>query len=397
MKVAQVQYNSPGSGQVTAADQGPDNFTANGFTTTGSTGNNSGGGTPNFYFYASAPARSQVVTWDYSSIKASILSGSLSYVQLIFVFQSGGGAPTNVLLNNVILLSTDTNPPVPPTLAIGKATPGLRIFAGSTVNTYDRAELATTDSSQSWVGGTYPVTYSFKLLSYPANVYQTHIKIVPVNTSGQANMGNAANPNEYLDYQASNLLWLNISNAVSGVVARVEWKTNLPNANPDHTAVAVASSTAVGTWTLTFNSATIGTLTAPGASPVSFTITDPNVSTDFANPAVAYFGLQPNSTTGIGQYEDWGFISVSGVTGTQENENFSTESSFNPNGYWANNSGSSVTPYPDLQFVPASSPYWVSWTLPAAGYGLGSAMSITGNHKHLWLSVGAAGVLQQLQ
>lgn len=378
MKVAQVQYNSPGSGQVTAADQGPDNFTANGFTSTGSTGNNSGGGTPNFYFYASAPARSQVVTWDYSSIKSSIMSGSLSYVQLIFVFQVGGGAPTNVLLNNVVLL-TDTNPPTPPTLAIQKATRGLRIFAGSTANTYDRAELATTDSGQSWVGGSYPVSYSFSLLSYPANINQTHIVIVPVNTSGQANMGNAGSANEYIDYQSTNMLWLNISNAVSGVVARVEWKTNLPNANPNHTAVAVANSTAVGTWTLTFNSASTGTLTAPGASPVAFTITDPNVSTDFANPAVAYFGLQPNSTTGIGQYEDWGFISVSGVTGTQENENFSTESSFNPNSYWANNSGPNASPAPCLQFVPASSAYWINWTLPATSFGLGTAMSITGN------------------
>jgi hypothetical protein len=374
MKVAQVQYNSPGSGQITAADQGPDNFTVNGFSSTGSTGNNSAGGTPNYYFFASAPARSQVVTWDYSSIKSSILSGSLSYVQLIFVFQAGGGAPTNVLLNNVVLL-TDTNPAVPPSLGMQPAVRGLRIFAGSTANTYDREELATIDNNQSWVGGTYPVTYSFNLLSYPANINQTHIFIVPANTSGQANMGNAGTPNEFIEYQASNTLWLNISNAVSGVVARVEWKTNLPNANPDHTAVAVANSTAVGTWTLTFNSASTGTLTAPGASPAAFTITDPSVSTDFANPAVAYFGIQPNSTTGMGQYEDWAFVSVSGVTGTHENENFSTEASFNPNNYWANNSAVATS----LQFVPAGNPYWIYWTLPAAGYGLGTAMSVLGN------------------
>jgi hypothetical protein len=126
---------------------------------------------------------------------------------------------------------------------------------------------------------------------------------------------------------------------------------------------------------LTFNTASTGTLTAPGASPAAFTIGDPNVTTDFANPAVAYFGLQPNTTAGEGLYEDWASISVSGVAGASEGENFTTEASFNSNNYWANNSAVSTS----LQFVPAGNPYWINWTLPAAGYGLGTATSLFGN------------------
>jgi hypothetical protein len=131
----------------------------------------------------------------------------------------------------------------------------------------------------------------------------------------------------------------------------------------------------VGTWTLTFNSATSGTLTAPGASPKAFTITDPNVVSDFGNPLVAYFGLQPNSTAGEGEYEDWAAISVSGVAGTQESDNFTTDPTFDPNGYWSNNSSSAAS----VQLVTANTPYWVNWTLPAGGYALGTAMMLPGN------------------
>ncbi len=263
----------------------------------------------------------------------------------------------------------------PPTLAMQKATPGLRIFAGSTANVYDREELATTDNNQSWVGGSYPVSYSFSLSDYPANINQTHIFIVPQNTAGGA-MGNDGTLNEYIEYQATNMLWMVINPGAGGqVVASVQWKTNLPNANPNQTALTITNSKAVGTWTLTFTSPSTGTLTAPGASPAAFIINDANVTTDFANPAVAYFGLQPNSTAGEGEFEDWGSISVTGVSGAQESEQFNNESSFNQNGYWAIN-GANTT---GVQFVPSSTAYWINWTLPANGFGLGTATSLTGN------------------
>jgi len=104
MQLVQFQYNSPGSGfqQISSA-------WANSFSATGDTGNNSGG-QPIFYFYASSPARSQVVTWDYSSVKSNIMSAGISYLQLTFVFQTGGGAPTNVLMNNVQLLGSSAVP-----------------------------------------------------------------------------------------------------------------------------------------------------------------------------------------------------------------------------------------------------------------------------------------------
>jgi hypothetical protein len=277
------------------------------------------------------------------------------------------------------LASAPAAPP-PPTLAMQQATPALRIFAGSVVNTYDREELSTLDSSQSWIGGTYPVSYSFTLLSYPNNnINQTHIFLVPANTSGQANMGNSS-ANEYIEYQASNTLWLVLGpNGGGRVTASVQWKTNLPNANPDHTALVFTNSTAIGTWTLTFTGDNAGTLTAPGGSPVPFTITNGTVATDFANPLVAYFGLQPNSSAGEGLYEDWASILVTNVAGVNESEDFTKKptTSVTASGLWFNNSAQAAS----LQVVSTNlfPAYWISWSLPAVNYELGAAAIVTGS------------------
>jgi hypothetical protein len=269
-------------------------------------------------------------------------------------------------------------------MAIQKAKPSLRMFAGSTANTYDRVELATVDQSQSWIGASGPVSYSFTLLDYPANINQTHIFLVPVSTSGQSNMGNVnGSVNEYIEYQATNALWLDIQPAGGGqVTASVLWKTNLANANPNQTAVVFTNSTAIGTWTLKFTSASAGTVISPGGSNVSFTIPDANVATDFANPLVAYFGLQPNSGAGIGEYEDWGSISVNGVAGVNENDDFTTETSLNSS-VWNINT-LTVALQTCVQLVSTNTPYWVTWTLPAPDYGLATVGVLQNTNTYPW-------------
>ena len=48
-------------------------------------------------------------------------------------------------------------------------------------------------------------------------------------------MGNSSGSvNEYIDYQASNGMWMVLGQYGSGATATVEWKANLANANPDH-------------------------------------------------------------------------------------------------------------------------------------------------------------------
>jgi len=591
MQIAEIQVNSPGSGFVQAASVGSDNFTTNGFTSTGDIGNNLAGGTPNYYFYASAPARKQVVTWDYTSLKSSIMSAGITYLQITFVYNLGGGAPTNVFMNEVKLLGAETPPVVgqttniivddfipagvspsnpvnydyyqsanvysagqitnvygnwfggafqslswdsasdasnnpasgslkinvdwaggnqflvwnqgtpnnffalnlsaneftnfqcdvrfapgsasdsgtfgspifgrlrfgnrtaaygqdwfggveiaatntnwvhisiplnaltypsltningllfnidenyhslnltgtttlwidniklvgpavvapvePPTLSIEKARRTLRVFAGSAANTYDREEITTVDVNQSWIGGTFPVTYSFKLASAPSlEGFQTHMFLIPTNA---APPGQGFINNQFIDYQVSNSVWLQINGSSNGnCTANISWKTNLPDANPNQVAVNITNSTAVGTWTVTFNNNSSGTLTAPGASPVPFSINDPNVATRFANPMVAIFGIQPQSTAYYGAYVDYDSITISNVAAGLTSDNFTTASSLGANWDISNSAYTN-----SIVLVPADHPYWVHWTLPDAGFGLGVAPNLTSNQWYL--------------
>ena len=323
------------------------------------------------------------VTMDLTSLVNS--DPDLQSITGIFLKQYAGYGPFNgqsiVWFDNLKFTYQNVPPVIPPPIvAIQQAVPALRIFAGSTANTYDREELATVDGSQSWISPTaYPVSYSFTLLSYPNNnINQTHIFLVP---TASLPSGNAVYGNEYVEYQASNLLWLVLGpNGAGRVTASLQWKTNQPAANPTNTVVQFTNSTAIGTWTLTFSNATTGAVTAPGASPVAFSL-PAEVAALFANPLVAYFGLQPNSTAGEGLYEDWASITVTGVAGTKENEDFTKES--------ADFSGTPPES-PSSQFRRDSSAqaagvvivrtnadlYWVNWTLPAANFTLGTKTNL---------------------
>ena len=315
--------------------------------------------------------------WVHMSIPLSVVSDSnlTNITDLIFhtinVYYGNTYAGTQKFwLDNIKFVGASAPVTNHPVLNIAKAVPGLRIFAGSTVNTYDREEIASTDQNQSWIGATYPVTYSFTLLDYNANIAQTHIFLLPVNTTGQ----NSVYGDEYIDYQASNELWMVINPITAGVTATVQWKTNLPNGNPNHTELTITNPTAVGTWTLTFNNPTSGTLTAPGASPQSFTINDPNVKNDFANPLITIFGLQPNQTSAYGAYLDYSQITVTNVAGNSVSENFATETGLS--GSWDTSDSALAS---SVVQVPPTTAFWVNWTVPDVGFGLGTAENVQGN------------------
>ncbi|MGA2685845.1 MAG: hypothetical protein ABSF51_12410 [Verrucomicrobiota bacterium] len=272
----------------------------------------------------------------------------------------------------------------PPNVSIQKSSPALRIFAGSSINTYDREQLTSLDHNQSWVGGTYPVSYSYTLKSFPTipsgSVFRFHIFLVPVNNAG----GNSFSNNEYIEYQANNDLWLNV-NATNptNVWADVAFKTNLPNANPNDL-VTLTNSTAVGTWTLAFNSATSGTVTAPGGASANFTLPDgATIAADFGNPLVAFFGVQPDSGYGEGQYVDVAKISTVGVAapGVAINDDFTSDTSINTNIWDVSNSANPAS----LVLATSNSPWWVYWTTPAFGFGPATKADI-GNSSIPWKS-----------
>lgn len=332
--------------------------------------------------------------WTHISIPLNAVTDSnlLDIHSLLIHIYDGSGSlngTQTLYVDNIEFTGSKTAVIVPPpTVAIQKAFPGLRIFAGSTVNTYDREDLGTLTQNESWVGGNYPVSYSFSLLSYPANnINQTMLELIPVNTLPSGN--NVYQGNEYMDYQASNGLWLVLApNGGGAVTATVEWKTNLPNANPNQTAITITNSTALGAWTLTFNSASSGTLTAPGGSSTPFSIGDASVASDFANPAIAVFGLQPNSTAGEGLYEDWGYIGITNVSAGNAFEDFTHESSdisggTTPSGLFT--TAASALPA-SLIIARTNDAFWVNWTLPAIGFNLITSTNLEANPSNSWVS-----------
>jgi hypothetical protein len=70
---------------------------------TGNTGADTAGSFPNFYFYNGSPLQTQVVTVNYSSVLAAIEAGGEGYLQMTFQGNQGGGAPTDMYFNNVVL------------------------------------------------------------------------------------------------------------------------------------------------------------------------------------------------------------------------------------------------------------------------------------------------------
>jgi hypothetical protein len=251
----------------------------------------------------------------------------------------------------------------------------LRAFIGS-ASIYARSQLASVNASESWIGAgtTYPVTYSFTLLDFPnVSQVQAHLELIP----GPAYTGNAG-----ADYGKTNCLWLQIlSDGAGGYTANVSWKTNAVNKNPPdspngHTELSIArTNSPAGTWTLTFNNATSGTLSGPGASLLPFTINDPNVVANWQNPCVLVIGNQPNGVSaGEGLPSDYSAISVTGVAGGNIVDDFTTATSLDPAWTLLNSDNANT-----VVLVTTNTPYWVTWTLPDAGFenGLGVATNLT--------------------
>jgi hypothetical protein len=92
-QIAQLVLNAPGWG-----------FNGIPWSLSSSEGNNGANqsGQPTYYYGPNTPMQTQTVTINYSSILSSI-SANPSYTQLIFITESGGGAPADYFINNVVL------------------------------------------------------------------------------------------------------------------------------------------------------------------------------------------------------------------------------------------------------------------------------------------------------
>jgi hypothetical protein len=281
-------------------------------------------------------------------------------------------------LDNIQFIGPQEAIPLPrPVMGIKPATtPALRLFGGSD-GQYSRSQLTTIDQNQSWIGVAYPVSYSFTLLNAPTTPgnMDMHIFFMPLIPFSES-----INNNHDMDYHMPNLLWLRVQSGVGSdtCTADISWKTNAGYTNPNHTDLQISNPKAVGTWTLTFNSASSGTLTAPGASPAPFTLSDPTVAIDFGGPMILSFGNQCNGVSANqGVPNDWAKISVSGVAGLNETNDFTTETNIDRLVWDTSNSNTTNS----VVLVTTNDHYWVTWSSPSTGYELGVAPKLTGPWK----------------
>ena len=286
---------------------------------------------------------------------------------------------TTMWLDNITLnANTNTAPPPPPSIAIQRVKPGLHLFTTAAGGQYGRQSIYTVGSSgYSWVGASGPVTYSLTISDHiksGAN-FQTHMFLVP--GSGLPTWENSP------DWNEPNLVFLDIGNNADGSgYASFRYKTNLPNGNtmvynadtaagPAGTIATIGSPKVAGTWSVTFNNNTQVALTAPNGAVTNFTLPN-DAAAMFADPMHVYVGAQPNQTANIGQSIAISRVQVTGTT-TPIDDSFNG-GTLDPN-VWqiaaADAAGIVVVP-PDYQF-------WLSWTLPDAGFTVEAITPEVGN------------------
>jgi hypothetical protein len=286
-------------------------------------------------------------------------------------------------IDNVHLEGREDTTVPEPTMFISKGEPGLRIFASGS-GQYDRQNIVTVDSSQSWVGSASPVTYSFNIAEYPGATnagFQTHLFLVP--GSGLTD----TTP----DWNQPTVIFLDISNnAEGGANATFRYKVNAPasntmiyNANPDNGPVgslaSIGSDTILGTWSLKFENDTSVTLTTPTGSSTNFAFPAESVAL-FADPLHVYLGVQPNQQANIGQsalftsFRTEGTVNPITETFAGVVPEIDPEAAPNLDPAIWNRAAANAA---GVVLIPANVNQVVEWSVPAIGFQLQRADSLT--------------------
>jgi hypothetical protein len=327
--------------------------------------------------------------WMRVTLPISAASAGIDQITGI-VFKLWSGDPTTGFIGNTVFWIDDVhlegreNTTVPqPTMFIEKAEPGLSIFASSS-GQYDRQNIQTVEATQSFVGASSPVTYSFTIADYPGAEtpgFQTHLFLVP----GEGLTDNTP------DWNQPNVIFLDIqNNAAGGANATFRYKTNSPagnsmiyNSNPDNGPVgalaSIGSDTIIGTWSLTFTNDTSVTITTPSGTSTNFAFPAESAAL-FANPLHVYLGVQPNqlANRGLGarftSFQTVGTANPINETfaGVVPEENPEAAPNLDPL-VWRR----AAVDAAGIILTPPNATYIVEWTVPAIGFKLQRAETLT--------------------
>jgi hypothetical protein len=309
------------------------------------------------------------------------VSGIGSVAAFLFNYNSYGGYPKQPItfwLDNVSLNYSGTPPP-PPVVSFEQVHPGLNIW-DSTGGTYDRQSIISTAATgNSWVGASGPVTYSFKITSYPTSQPSVAAQLFLI-------AGNPAIPTYETapDYNESNVVIFAVQGGTSNAVGSIEYKVGEPNGNAmiyggapytnapgsgstnfgsGNLGSVTNSGSALGTWSVTFAQNTNITITTPDGTSSSFTITASDAAA-FAdgNGFNVLLSSQPNASGAIGSRVVYSSISEQG-NAAPFTDNFLTDSTLNTNLWGLLAAGAST-----IFVVPTTTAYIFDWTVPDVGF-----------------------------
>ena len=339
-------------------------------------------------------------TWThFSSIPLSSMTVSHG-----IIFQAGGGftsaSALTYYVDNVKLWKPAT-PPAIKKLVKGSGVGGVQITMDQDGSQWQRDAMATPSGGGPyfWTSqGSYPVSYSFTITNFPNAAahggFEAHMYLV----NGDTDAGTWDQTYGGCDWNSADILQFRVENAAAGgVIAHIDWKTNLPGANPLANAmyhpVAVNGPTAIGTWKLTFTDSTSGTVTGPGITATNFTLPAEAVANNFS-PSLSYiqFGMFKNDGANDGHNNQaHGTFSDVEVT---VNGNAILQDNFPGPGLTANNAWRTTSSTAVL-WVPPDIAYWLTWTLPDDGFELYVAGTVNG--PYVDAGVGAANGFTFLQ
>jgi hypothetical protein len=295
-----------------------------------------------------------------------------------FTIANYGGYPefnmTNYIDSLVVHIYEGIHPP-PGLSPPQKAISGLNAIASipGVNGQYNRYQVSTVASTGYTFVGQPSVAYSWNIKSFPAGTggnFQQHFFIVN---------GSPGIFDQPADYNLADCLFMTVQQSDAGVATfDFRYKTNEPdgnamlfNTNPTNTngwpvmpyATLSTTNGALGRWSVTFANTTNITVTAPDNSSTNFSIL-PAVAALFADPVTLILGGQPNNPNGAGKAVVYSGFSAAGCT-APFSDNFSADTTLN-RAIWNNFSNDTN----GLYLVPATSAFWVPWSLPDAGFAL---------------------------
>ncbi|HTR41603.1 MAG TPA: hypothetical protein VMH87_08315 [Pseudomonadales bacterium] len=314
---------------------------------------------------------------------------------ICFDFNNYNGYPTQTMtfwIGNLTMAYSGAPPPNP-TVSIAKVVPGLTQFADIKPS-YNRQDLRTDMSGTAnvtWYN--HPgASYSWTISAFPGTSnpnFLAGLNLMPELT-------NCSDP----DWTGTNDVWVALQNNADGTVtAGIAYKTNQPVGNSQlfaaptqlvpyqNEAAGLTAPSAIGTWTLKFNNNTSLTLTAPNGASTNVAIPD-YVAALYNGYVAAYLYSSAQNDANVGQSCTFSAYNITGV-GTPVHEDLTKGALASPfletisqNYFYTGN----YTNHPPDQIfaTKATNAFWLSWTLPDAGFSPVSSPSI---QKPVWTTL----------